>query len=268
VQRHPRFQDFFEHSHSFVEINYVYSGACRNIVNGNCISMQEGDFLVMAPGCRHKIEPLGENDLLINFLFLPIYAEVILDKVIPGKSRIAEFLVSSMYSAASKSNYVFFETHGNDDLSNIADDIMREYFDQDPETSEALIECLMHELFILLWRHNIRHPEKVTYAFQPNSTIAMIVNYIKENSVTCTRESTAKHFAYSPNHLSNLLIENIGKGFVQLRNEFRLDLAKRKLFSTGQSVRSIADECGFTNITQFYKLYKDTFGKLPREESQ
>ena len=57
----------------------------------------------------------------------------------------------------------------------------------------------------------------------------------------------------------------MGKGVIELRNEFRLNLVERKLHASNRSVRSIAEECGFSNMTQFYRLYKRTFGRMPRK---
>lgn len=267
VQRHSRYIFWFEHSHSFVEINYMLSGECVNIVNGQKLHMQCGDFLIMAPGCRHEIEPLGENDLLINLILLPISAEMILEKTIPGRSEIAQFLIAALYSDSSKSNYVLLNTHGNEKIYNVVCDLLIEYYNQDQIAADVLVECLMHELFARLWRFNEQHPDMLTFAFKPNSKVAMIINFIKENSIACTRESVAKHFSYSPSRLSNILNETIGKGFVQLRNEFRLNIAENKLMSTNLPVRTIAEECGFTNVTHFYKVYKEYFGKLPRNQS-
>lgn len=265
IQRHPRFQHFLEHSHSFLEINYLYSGCCENTVNGNTLFMKQGDFLIMAPGCPHQVRPLGERDLMINLILLPVYAEGVLGRILPANSILSDFLFFSLCSTDSEPNYAFFEMQGWAETEEATADLLREYYDQQQAGSEELIQCRMYQLLLLLWRYQQQHLEKVRYAFYPDSTVASILHYIQENCTHCTRETVARHFSYSPNYLSGLISRKMGKGVIELRNEFRLNLVERKLHASNRSVRSIAEECGFSNMTQFYRLYKRTFGRMPRK---
>jgi AraC-like ligand binding domain. len=69
ISKHNRFAPYPKHSHKFLELNYMLSGNCQQVVDGERIMLNQGDILMMNIGCSHSIAPLGENDLLINLLF-------------------------------------------------------------------------------------------------------------------------------------------------------------------------------------------------------
>lgn len=178
-----------------------------------------------------RVKPLGDDDLVINLILLPESAETILDKTLPGKCDLASFLVTSLYNQ-SYSNYMCFYSRGYGDISLTVTNLIREYIDNSQTASGVMAEGLIHQLFALLWRFSVQFPEKVHGAFTPKSNIAMIISHIRDNCKTCTRKSIAQHFYISESRLSNLLSEEIRKGPIRLRNEFRLINIDNKLRTT------------------------------------
>jgi len=43
--KHPRFIKFTEHRHSFIEMNYVYSGTCTQYINGKEVILKKEIFV-------------------------------------------------------------------------------------------------------------------------------------------------------------------------------------------------------------------------------
>ena len=69
ISKHNRYAAYPEHSHQFLELNYIVKGECRQIINGVPYLLKEGDILLMDTGSAHSIEALGKDDLLLNILF-------------------------------------------------------------------------------------------------------------------------------------------------------------------------------------------------------
>ncbi|MFJ7975792.1 helix-turn-helix transcriptional regulator [Peribacillus sp. NPDC096379] len=86
-----------------------------------------------------------------------------------------------------------------------------------------------------------------------------------QNYLTCTLQSVGKQFNYTPNYLSSLIKKSTGKKFSHLILEKRLQQAKFLLTNTNETVYTIASDCGFSNLTFFYKKFKDRYGCLPSE---
>jgi AraC-like DNA-binding protein len=246
-------------------MNYMYSGGCTNIVDGREIRMNKGDIVIMKPGSVHRIIWTGENDILINIILLPYASSTILNKTLIGESDLSAFLVDAVYSRTMVPNHLLLRLGGAPHIASIANLLLCEYFDPGQIAAETMVGNYLQGLFALIWRECELHPQIAEYAKKPNSRLAEIIAYTKENCVTSTRDSVAAHFGYSRSRISNIIAEGFGKGFIQLRNEFRLELAESYLASSSMSVRVVAEECGFSNMTQFYKAYKDYFGRLPRE---
>ena len=61
ISKHRRYAEVPEHTHDFVEINYMYSGTCLQIINGERIEMEESDVVIIdkeatleSDGSKHK----------------------------------------------------------------------------------------------------------------------------------------------------------------------------------------------------------------------
>lgn len=266
IQKHPRFSPTFEHAHSFVEINYCYSGTVPNFVNGHPYMMHPGDLLIMEPGCFHSMGLVEEDDILINMVLFPSAMVTLIDKVIPGESELSRFLMNSLKRGFGKNNFVSIRTGENSSIVHTFNEIICEYLDENRTASEAITGFLVQELFARLWRLSEEQPERVEYGYAPDNKAVQILEYIRKNAVDCTRDSVARHFGYSGSRISNLLTEQFGKSFVALRNEIRLELIDKKLRTTDLPVQEIAEQFGISNQTHFYRMYREYFGHLPRKE--
>ena len=116
--------------HTYVEINYMYSGSCINKVDGRDIEMQAGDFIFMKPGSVHSILWTGEDDILINIILMPHAASVILDKTLIGANVLSSFLIEALYSDTTRPNHVFLKMRGTESIQNAMARLMCEYFGQ------------------------------------------------------------------------------------------------------------------------------------------
>jgi len=265
VQRHSRFIPHYDHMHTYVEINYMYSGSCLNVVDGHEIRMEAGDFVFIKPGSVHNILWAEEEDVLVNIILMPHAAGAILDKTLIGTNDLSAFLIEALFSDTTKPNHLFLKMRGTESIQTAMKLLMCEYFDPSNIAADVLAESYLRTVFALLWRESIIHAQKAIYAKKPNSMIAEIISYIHESCAGCTRESVAKHIGYNANYISRLFVEHTGKSFVTIRNEFRMERAEKLLSSSDIPVRDVAEQCGFSNITQFYKVHREYFGRLPRK---
>ena len=216
------------------EMNYMYSGRCTTLWTVKDEN-DTGDVVIMKPGSVHRIVWTGENDILMNIILLPHASATILNKTLVGDSDLSAFLVDAVYSQTLTPNHLYLKLSKSPSISNLLDLLMCEYFDPDQIAAEFMVGSYLQAIFALIWRESVLHPEIAVYYKKPSSILADIIAYIRDNCVTCTRESVAEHFGYSGSRISNILAEGIGSSFVQLRNEFRMELAEQYLTSTNLS---------------------------------
>lgn len=69
----------------------------------------------------------------------------------------------------------------------------------------------------------------------------------------------------SPNHFMRWFRQMTGQTFIVFLREYRLNAAAEALRSTEDTVLSIAEQCGFENLSYFNREFKAHFGMTPRE---
>lgn len=67
----------------------------------------------------------------------------------------------------------------------------------------------------------------------------------------------------SPSHLASIFKNSIGISYKQYLTAQRMDAAKRLLQTTDWSVDVIAEQVGYPNVTNFYRLFQRQTGQTP-----
>jgi AraC family cel operon transcriptional repressor len=65
-------------------------------------------------------------------------------------------------------------------------------------------------------------------------------------------------------HVGRLTRKHYDKSPSEIANEQRMEFARKQLLMTSFSVTQISENCGFSNTSQFYNLFRKRFGESPR----
>lgn len=87
--------------------------------------------------------------------------------------------------------------------------------------------------------------------------------YIQKNYATVTTSQLEAKFHYHRNYYHLLLKKYRGKTFQQYVTDVRMKYAQQLLEQTTLPVKQIANQTGYENISHFYHLFEDYFGKTP-----
>lgn len=68
IKKNSRFNPVPEHIHPYIEINYVYSGQCPQIIDEKPVTLMKNQVLLIDTNCPHSIEALGEEDIMISII--------------------------------------------------------------------------------------------------------------------------------------------------------------------------------------------------------
>lgn len=91
-----------------------------------------------------------------------------------------------------------------------------------------------------------------------------IIQYSRENYSTVTLPELAEHFNRSESYLSRYIKRQTGYSLVRLLKEYRMKQAGILLHSTRFSVEDIMMEVGYTDISYFYKVFREYYGMTPK----
>ncbi|MFJ7975791.1 AraC family ligand binding domain-containing protein [Peribacillus sp. NPDC096379] len=73
ISRHNRFAIVPAHIHTFIEINYVYSGQCKQVIDGKEVTLSRGQICLVDTDVPHSILETTEDDIIINILIRKEY---------------------------------------------------------------------------------------------------------------------------------------------------------------------------------------------------
>jgi len=99
-----------------------------------------------------------------------------------------------------------------------------------------------------------------------NKKMSDIFNYVRENydkPITLEKVSRVAHM--TPFALSRYFKKYSGEGFVEYLNKIRMKKAGHLLRETEYQVHEIADQCGFSSISNFNKQFRKAEGVAPRD---
>lgn len=269
ISKHHRFIPIPAHQHDFIELFYVYSGSCTQIINGKKVTLSQGDMCILDTNVIHSIETTGENDIIINCLMRKDYFDTSLLSRLSSNDLISTFLVHAIYQSKDYNNFIIFHSEKREKLHNLMKDLMCEYFDPSI-CSKEIINCYIILIFSeLLQIYQDQTPEvQILNETANTKNISKILEYIQKNYICTTLAETAKTFNFHPNYLSTLLKKTTGKSFKEIIHEQKLKKACTLLKNTDMTVEDISLEVGYNNFSFFYKKFKDAFGVTPLEYRQ
>ena len=97
--------------------------------------------------------------------------------------------------------------------------------------------------------------------------IDKIIEFINEDfkNQDLSIEKIADNFAMNATYIGRLFKSYTQKGINELINEVRINKAKELLQDEKNSIEGISQKCGFSNISYFYKIFKNVNGTTPNE---
>ncbi|MGT2757590.1 AraC family transcriptional regulator [Streptococcus ovuberis] len=267
ISKHSRFANYPAHAHQFLEINYVYHGSCRQIINGKDYTFQAGDIILMDTDSVHSIQALGEEDILLNILFQDKAISLEwLSQLQSHNSLIYQLLLSETLLEKEQSNFAIFPADKTKHVLPLLDQLLEEYFFPG-DFSDKIIS---HYLSILMYHlaRTLSQVKQETLLDKTSDPYTKVLEMIDRDYETLDLSSLANKLNFNKNYLSNLIKQRSGKTFTQLLHQKRLSRAKLLIESTLLPIHEIAQQTGFSNRTFFYKKFEEAYGIKPGDLRQ
>ncbi|MBP5840834.1 helix-turn-helix domain-containing protein [Lactiplantibacillus plantarum] len=263
VSKHNRYAAYPEHTHQFLELNYMYAGHCVQYIDGQKVELQAGDVVLLNVGSSHSLEALGDDDILINILFRnkSIHLDL-LDKLYDSDSILFNFLMNTTTKSQTEPAYILFRKRGNSDVIRIIDTILSEYYFS-RNFSNQIISSYLPILLISLVRDYQSEIMNKSKQRLNDPVMLTVLKSIEQNYATVSLQSVAKELNYNRYYLSNLIKKKTGQTFTELLNQQKLLQAQLLITSTKLPISQIIRQVGFSNKNYFYSKYQQKYGHLP-----
>lgn len=264
IHKESRFTKIPKHIHKVIEINYVYSGSCTQIINEQEVKLHQGDVCILDTDVPHEILPLNDNDIVIDIVVEKNYFTYGLLTRLSEQGVLSSFLSNMIREDKNHNSYVLFINSGNENLHRLMQGLLCEYFHKQI-CSNQIIDSYMVIIFSELLRTLITNETNINNKSDQNKTLIDILQFLEKNYRYCTLKSVAENFNFHPNYLSSYLKQRTGNTFKELLITQRMTQASLYLLNTQAPIYEIANKVGYENLGFFYKKFKAFYGINPHE---
>lgn len=258
--KHSRFSAYPTHIHPWVELCYLYSGTCEQVINDDRVVMKSGQMVMLDQNTVHSLPVMGENDILLNIYVNKPYLTAQFFNRISEKNVVSQFFVDAVTDGLAHDRYLFFASENSRRLPIYIAEFFCELYDPSDCSQDILAS-----LFTLILTEMIHSYQAGTsQRGQDSSHTLDILRYIEKNYASISLQQTAAHFGLNPNYLSNLLKLQTGSSFKALVQKQRMVSAKRLLLNSSLPVSEVSAQVGYENTAFFYKKFEQEYGCSPR----
>ena len=251
------------HKHNYFEINFMYSKSCVQYFENERRELSEGDMCIIPPYAPHNIiaEP---GALVLAILVRKSTFDRIFWGLLTKKDLLSAFFRHSLYEKENTPNYLFMRTDNRAGIKYLIQNIAAESNLTDAYANSCAVS-LLNALFGIVLRtygNTIELYNEKT-SIRSSSDFPLLLQHIQHNYRTITLSELASRFHYSEAYLSKLIKNNMGRGFVELLQDIRMNRAADSLRSTDMRVREISELVGYDSVDHFSRTFKKTFGVPP-----
>src|ERR1700761_5167149 len=254
VRRAERFP-FGWHYHDEAELTLLLSGAGQRFVGDSIGRYEVGDFVLIGPNVPHSWRSERENgeQAAVVCQFRPDF---------PGAALLAapEFAeVRRLLETAAAG--VSFGPDAASEAQRVRNLRSLDGADRTLELMAVLQALTRREQSALSLNLQLNRLDAVS-----RKRIEAVISYIDRNYAgEATLQGAASVAAMTPSSLSRYFHAHTGRRFSDYVNDMRCAAASQYLVDSEKSVTSIAGACGFQNIANFNRRFRERFGMSPRE---
>ncbi|VDG19546.1 AraC family transcriptional regulator [Lactiplantibacillus mudanjiangensis] len=251
IHRDPE-AEILLHWHQALEINYVISGRIQYFIDGQPITVNGQQLIVINPNAVHGVHQFKNSPTTTALTLQITYS--FLEQLIP------DF------------NHCWFETQPVDQkLCRRLTQMMVAETETNPTLKALSQKSALYDIIYQLLKNHCDHRELLNnLQATPQLTIAQqVIAYLTAHSrETLTLPKLADAMHLSVGYLSRSFKGQIGMSVMQYLQLIRLHDAYQLVTNSQQSIDAIADLTGFSNAKAFRKSFYRTYAMTPLKYRQ
>lgn len=235
------------HFHNSFEIVIVVSGYGTQKLNGVEYEFKRGCVTMLTPNDFHSIKALDSLEV-INIMFNEnLIPEEIIDQLISGKNNICYYLGEKDIEKVVKLCDVLINENNGEFLHKqaITTDLLK-----------CLILMIIRNFDNLKFTNSDSSDDAINYAMR-----YLYIHFTENPSVKALSELCG----YTPNYFCNVFYKRTGKRYTEFLNILKINLSKKLLVTTKKASTEIAFSCGFSSLTNYYRVFNKIVGISPSE---
>ncbi|MHC1681466.1 MAG: AraC family transcriptional regulator [Clostridiaceae bacterium] len=267
IQVQERFNGKIQHPahvHNHVEMQYVYSGSCVQIIDNKRITLKKGDLIILDKNVPHSHETDDENDIVINILMRPKFFEESFLGNFSENELFGQFLSEFISLNQEHNHYMRFFTEGDLGIKQCIQNILCETFD----FRDCSLNIIKNYIFILFSYISRRSEFDCNFTFKCKDHVIQVIDiikYIEANYAEGSLVKMANEFGFNADYLGKVIKKVTGRSFKEWVHIQRLYKSVTLLTRTKKNIGDIALEIGYSNISYFYSKFTKMYGLSPQQ---
>ena len=259
ARTHTRYVDFPKHRHNYVEMMIVLSGSITHDIDGEELTLEKGELLLMNKHVAHSIRHSGKDDIGVNIIMS--------DRFIDGvATELSGTVFSSLIKENSKADgvpiYLAFRFGGRKYIENAIENLLFELTEKGED-----VGIMTGTVSLLLRYLSLENDEllRVTNANadKDESRKIEILSYVKSSYRTASLGELGDRLYLTVPYLSKIIKELFGKSFKELVVDERMERARTAFLNTRLSVGDVIRSVGYENESYFHREFKKRYGITP-----
>ena len=259
ARTHTRYVDFPAHRHNYVEMMIVLSGSITHEIDGEELTLERGELLLMNKHVSHSVRRSGKDDIGVNIIMS--------DRFIDGMAtELSGTVFSSLIKENSKSDgtpiYLAFRYGGRKYIENAIENLLFELTEKGEDMR------IMTGTVSLLLRYLSLECEEMLRVGSVNTSKdearrLEILSYVKSSYRTASLGELGEKLYLTVPYLSKITKELFGKSFKELVVDERMERAHSAFLNTELSVGDVIRSVGYENESYFHREFKKRYGMTP-----
>ena len=270
------FQHNKPHRHDFYELMFVIDGSIYQGIEHKRHLYPKGSCCLLNKNVQHNEE--YSRDLRIVFLqFTADFIMKLLDFLphktndnIPAYHEMKQFFRQDLApTSLYRKKYLDFipredEAWICEHVHRCFENLLREMQSGQPAFAFRIAAIFIELLCYLFDSRYYQNTPVEIGSMTEKSLFDDITDYLSARNGRASRHELADHFHYSGDYLYKIVRKYTGLSLFDYSTKFCLKQAAHLLSVTDWPIQRIASELGFTNLSHFYRLYKEEYQTTPR----
>ena len=250
ILKQPRYFPFVSANNNDLKLTYVYSGRCQVTLSDGCQSkiwhLTEGDFVLIPKNTQEAFYIDNDDSIIFNFTIVAEALHQILSA--SNSNKAAALLITTIKSP------FLCRCPGTPWIRTMAEQMVNEVLHQ--SLNSHPVNFLTLSLFMAI----IQREYEATILSRENKNIAAYApafsEYLQHHFSDFSLSAMAETFSLSTAHISRLFKRYTGQTISRALREHRVQIAKYLLANSSESVESIAEHVGYSDVSYFIEIFK------------
>ena len=250
------------HRQDFFFINYAYTGdyGAQSYRFDNHVTIKENECYIGQPFSGYALYGASDEDIVIIGVLIKkeIFYRNFL-QTISSDQRLLHFFIDPKVDSFSD-EFIHIDSFKDNSVRTLIELMAVEYANKKADTQEILKPMTL--ALIMMLSRELKASKKES---RESGNTDQMISFIDGHLDHVTLSMIASEFGYHPAYVSALLSEKKGKTFSEILLSLRMERAVLLLKNTDLSIEEITPMIGYSDKSNFHKVFREFYGKTPRQ---